>query len=59
MGAAAAPVAEELKTFTILFDCGTPRIFEDGSYKYVFRTSATATMDRSGPNRMARVDVVP
>jgi len=42
---AIAPVAEELKKLTILFDCGTPRIFEDASYKYVFRTGATGTMD--------------
>jgi branched-chain amino acid transport system substrate-binding protein len=42
---AVAPVAEELKKLTILFDCGTPRIFEDGSYKYLFRTSAPSTMD--------------
>jgi branched-chain amino acid transport system substrate-binding protein len=42
---AVAPVAEELKKLTILFDCGTPRIFEDASYKYVFRTGAHATMD--------------
>jgi branched-chain amino acid transport system substrate-binding protein len=42
---AVVPVAEELKKLTILFDCGTPRIFEDGSPKHVFRTSATATMD--------------
>ena len=42
---AVAPVAEELKKLTVLFDCGTPRIFEDGSYKYVFRTSAHSTMD--------------
>src|SRR5258705_161673 len=42
---AIAPVAEELKKLTNFFDCGTPRIFEDGSYKYVFRTSPTATMD--------------
>jgi branched-chain amino acid transport system substrate-binding protein len=48
---AVAPVAEELKTFTILFDCGTPRIFEDGEYKYVFRTIATATMDSVGAAR--------
>ena len=33
---AIAPVAEELKKLTVLFDCGTPRIFEDASYKYVF-----------------------
>ena len=45
---AVAPVAEELKKFTNFFDCGTPRIFEDGSYNYVFRTSPTATMDSVG-----------
>ena len=45
---AVAPVAEELKKFTNFFDCGTPRIFEDGSYKYVFRTSPTSTMDSVG-----------
>lgn len=37
--------AEQLKTLTILFDCGTPRVFEENSYKYVFRTGPTATMD--------------
>lgn len=42
---AVAPVAEELKKLTILFDCGTPRIFEEASYKWVFRTSAHAGMD--------------
>jgi branched-chain amino acid transport system substrate-binding protein len=42
---AVAPVAEELKKLTILFDCGTPRIFEDASYQYVFRTGAHGTMD--------------
>jgi branched-chain amino acid transport system substrate-binding protein len=42
---AIAPVAEEAKKLTVFFDCGTPRIFEDGSYKYVFRTTSTATMD--------------
>jgi len=45
---AVAPVAEELKKFTNFFDCGTPRIFEDASYKYVFRTSSTATKDSVG-----------
>src|SRR5690348_4878484 len=40
-----APVAEELKKLTVFFDCGTPRIFEDASYKYVFRATATATID--------------
>jgi branched-chain amino acid transport system substrate-binding protein len=42
---AIAPVAEELKKLTVLFDCGTPRIFEDGNYKYVFRTGPHATLD--------------
>jgi branched-chain amino acid transport system substrate-binding protein len=45
---AIAPVAEELKKLTNFFDCGTPRIFEDNQYKYVFRTSPTATMDSVG-----------
>ena len=42
---AVAPVAEELKKLTILFDCGTPRIFEENAYKYVFRTAPHATLD--------------
>jgi branched-chain amino acid transport system substrate-binding protein len=42
---AIAPVAEELKKLTVLFDCGTPRIFEDASYKYVFRTGPSGAMD--------------
>ena len=45
---AVAPVAEELKKLTNFFDCGTPRIFEEASYKYVFRTSPTSTMDSVG-----------
>jgi len=45
---AVAPVAEELKKLTTFFDCGTPRIFEDNAYRYVFRTSPTATMDNVG-----------
>ena len=42
---AVAPVAEEMKRFLILYDCGTPRIFEDGKYQYVFRTASHAAMD--------------
>lgn len=42
---AVAPVAEEMKKFLILYDCGTPRIFEDNKLTYVFRTAAHATMD--------------
>ena len=48
---AVAPVAEELKVLTVLFDCGTPRIFEESSYKYVFRTAPHATMDSVGAAR--------
>ncbi|MCK9516717.1 MAG: ABC transporter substrate-binding protein [Ottowia sp.] len=40
-----APVAEELKKLTVMFDCGSPQVFEEGEYKYVFRTGATGTMD--------------
>ena len=39
------PVADELKAFTILYDCGTPRVFEEGEYEYVFRTASHAAMD--------------
>lgn len=42
---AVGPVAEELKRLTVFFDCGTPRIFEDASYKYVFRTGPHGVMD--------------
>ncbi|GLK83394.1 ABC transporter substrate-binding protein [Ancylobacter defluvii] len=45
---AVAPVAEEMKTLTLFFDCGTPRIFEAADYQYVFRPVATATMDNVG-----------
>ena len=42
---AVAPVAEELQTLTVFFDCGTPRIFEEAEYRYVFRTGSHATKD--------------
>src|ERR1700730_15967507 len=42
---AGAPVAEEMKRVLILYDCGTPIIFEDGKYSYVFRTASHAVMD--------------
>ncbi len=48
---AIAPLADELKLITIFFDCGTPRIFEDASYKYLFRTGGHATMDSVGAAR--------
>ena len=42
---AVAPAAEELKQLLIFFDCGTPRIFEENKFKYVFRTAAHGAMD--------------
>jgi len=46
---AVSPVAEELKTFTIAFDCGTPRLFPElESPKYFFRTGLDATADNVG-----------
>src|SRR5947209_13991853 len=45
---AVAPIAEELKKMLVLMDCGTPRLFEEGQYNYVFRTAAHATMDNGG-----------
>ncbi|MAO56048.1 MAG: ABC transporter substrate-binding protein [Rhodospirillaceae bacterium] len=42
---AVAPVAEELKALAIFSGCGTPRIFEEASYEYVFRAGAHSTMD--------------
>ncbi len=40
---ACAPLAEELRRPTLLWDCGTQRIFEDGHYDYTFRPQANAT----------------
>ena len=42
---AVAPAAEEMKKFLILYDCGTPRIFEENKFNYVFRTASHAAMD--------------
>ena len=42
---AVSPAAEELKRLLVLFDCGTPRIFEENKFKYVFRTAAHSAMD--------------
>ncbi len=38
-----APLAEDLKVLNFMWDCGTQRIFEENSYRYVFRTQANAT----------------
>lgn len=48
-----APIAEELETFTIFVDCGTPQIFEEivTDPTYLFRTGPTATTDAVGAAR--------
>ena len=42
---AVAPIAEELKTLTLMYDCGSPRLFEESPKKYVFRAVNHATAD--------------
>lgn len=42
---AVAPVADELRIPTVLWQCGTPRVFEEARYRYVFRTKAHGTTD--------------
>jgi branched-chain amino acid transport system substrate-binding protein len=42
---AVAPVAEQLRRLTVIFNCGTPRLFEDAAYRYVFRTASHSVMD--------------
>ncbi len=42
---AITPVAEELKTLTLLYYCGSTRIFEEGARKYVFRTMASQDVE--------------
>lgn len=46
---ACAPLAEELKRPTLLWDCGTQRIFEDAKYDYAFRPQANATPEMLAP----------
>ena len=49
---AIAPVAEELKTFTIAYDCGTSRLFaENEGTQYMFRTGLDASVDNIGAVR--------
>src|SRR6202165_2882100 len=55
---AVAPIAEELKKMLVLMDCGTPRIFEEAKYTYVFRTAAHATMDNVGLIRYMKANNV-
>jgi branched-chain amino acid transport system substrate-binding protein len=42
---AVAPIAEQLKVLTVIYACGTSRLFEDNSYEYVFRVSPHTSSD--------------
>lgn len=46
---ALAPLAEELKVPTTLWDCGTQRVFEERRYNYVIRTQGNATPEVLAP----------
>lgn len=49
---AVSPVAEELKIPTVMYDCGTSRLFVDNKApKYVFRTGLDAVVDNVGAIR--------
>lgn len=48
---AVPPVADELKVLTILSDCGTDRVFEEGKHPYVFRTNSHTVIDGVGAAR--------
>ena len=48
---AVTPVAEELRTLSVLYDWGTPRLFEEAPCKYVFRVTPHATIDSAAPAR--------
>lgn len=45
---AVAPVADELKKLTVIHICGTYRLFEDASPKYVVRASSHGISDSAG-----------
>lgn len=46
---ACTPLGEELRKVTVLWDCGTQRIFEERRYQYAFRTQANATPEILAP----------
>jgi branched-chain amino acid transport system substrate-binding protein len=46
---ACTPLGEELRKVTLLWDCGTQRIFEERRYDYAFRTQANATPEILAP----------
>lgn len=55
---AAAPVAEELKTTLVISEGGTPQLFEERGYDYVFRPTAHGTITSVGAAHYLR-DTMP
>ncbi|CAA9243250.1 MAG: ABC transporter, substrate-binding protein (cluster 4, leucine/isoleucine/valine/benzoate) [uncultured Craurococcus sp.] len=46
---ACTPLSDEMKKTTILWDCGTQRIFEEGRHPYAFRTQGYGTPEVLAP----------
>ena len=46
---ACTPLSAELRKTTVLWDCGTQRIFEEGRHPYAFRTQGYATPEVLAP----------
>ncbi|MBW8270931.1 ABC transporter substrate-binding protein [Caldovatus aquaticus] len=46
---ACTPLSDELRKTTILWDCGTQRIFEEGRHPFAFRTQGYATPEVLAP----------
>ena len=51
---ATAPLADELRTLSVIYGCGAKRLFEDASYKYVFRPTPHTTSDNVAAARYVR-----
>jgi branched-chain amino acid transport system substrate-binding protein len=46
---ACTPLSDELRKTTVLWDCGTQRIFEEGSHPFAFRTQGYGTPEVLAP----------
>lgn len=46
---ACTPLSDELRKTTVLWDCGTQRIFEEGRHPFAFRTQGYATPEVLAP----------
>lgn len=46
---ACTPLSDELRKTTVLWDCGTQRIFEEGRHPYAFRTQGYGTPEVLAP----------